>query len=130
MNKKGFTLMELLAILVILAVIAVITIPIILNVVENARRGSIRNSAYGYRDGINKFYLSKFSVDSSYSIENGEYSVSMLKNMGVFVSGREPGDSSWVIITNNVVISGCLEFEGYKVEITDGVVGTAMRGSC
>lgn len=130
MNKKGFTLMELLAILVILAVIAVITIPIILKVVENARRGSIRDSAYGYRDAINKYYLSKISVDSLYSIENGNYNISILREMGVTVSGREPENNSWVNIINNVVIGGCLEFEGYKVEISDGVVGTAVRGSC
>ena len=48
---KGFTLIELLAIIVILAVIAVITVPIILNVIDNAKKGSIKDSAYGFKDG-------------------------------------------------------------------------------
>ena len=39
-NKKGFTLIELLAIIVILAIIAVITTPIILNIIENAKKGA------------------------------------------------------------------------------------------
>ena len=38
--KKGFTLIELLAVIVILAIIALIATPIVLNIVENAQRGS------------------------------------------------------------------------------------------
>ena len=57
MNKKGFTLIELLAIIVILAIIAVITVPIILNIIENARRGAARSSALGYADSIKLAYV-------------------------------------------------------------------------
>lgn len=57
MNKKGFTLIELLAIIVILAIIAVITVPIILNILENARRGAARSSALGYADAIKLAYV-------------------------------------------------------------------------
>ena len=53
-NKNAFTLIELLAIVVILAIIAVITVPIILNVIDNAKKGSIKDSVYGYKDSINK----------------------------------------------------------------------------
>lgn len=56
-NKKGFTLIELLAIIVILAIIAVITVPIILNIIENARIGADRNSALGYADAIKLAYV-------------------------------------------------------------------------
>ena len=38
-KKNGFTLIELLAIIVILAIIAVITVPIILNIIDNAKMG-------------------------------------------------------------------------------------------
>ena len=40
MNKKGFTLIELLAVIVILAIIALIATPIILGVIDNARKNS------------------------------------------------------------------------------------------
>ena len=56
-NKKGFTLIELLAIIVILAIIAVITVPIILNIIENSKKGAATDSAYGYKDAIEKFYV-------------------------------------------------------------------------
>ena len=56
MNKKGFTLIELLAIIVILAIIAVITVPIILNIIENARQGAASNSVIGYGKSVELAY--------------------------------------------------------------------------
>ena len=41
MNKKGFTLVELLAVIVILAVIALIATPIVLNLIKTAKKGDI-----------------------------------------------------------------------------------------
>ena len=56
MKKKGFTLIELLAVIVILAVIALISVPIILNVVEKARKGAFEDSAYGIIDAAKLYY--------------------------------------------------------------------------
>ena len=56
-KKKGFTLIELLAIIVILAIIAVITVPIILNIIESARKGSAHDSAYGIRDTAKNYFF-------------------------------------------------------------------------
>ena len=49
-SKKGFTLIELLAVIVVLAVIALIAIPIITNVIDKARVGALKDSAYGILD--------------------------------------------------------------------------------
>ena len=56
MNKKGFTLIELLAIIVILAIIAVITVPIILNIIDEARNGAQKNSVIGYGKAVELAY--------------------------------------------------------------------------
>ena len=72
-NKKGFTLIELLAIIVILAIIAVITIPVITKTIENSRKGSATDSAYGYRDAVNKVYVDNLSEDSTYDTPNNTY---------------------------------------------------------
>ncbi|MDD2435536.1 MAG: type II secretion system protein [Bacilli bacterium] len=46
-SNKGFTLIELLAVIVILAVIALIAAPIIVGLIDDARKSSAANSAYG-----------------------------------------------------------------------------------
>ena len=63
-NKKGFTLIELLAIIVILAIIAVITVPIILNIIDNARKGAAKNSVTGYGKSVELAYT-QYQYDSN-----------------------------------------------------------------
>lgn len=46
-KENGFTLIELLAVIVILAVIALIATPIIMNVINDAKEGAFKDSAYG-----------------------------------------------------------------------------------
>ena len=45
-RNKGFTLVELLAVIVILALIALIATPIILNVINDAKKQAAKDSAY------------------------------------------------------------------------------------
>ena len=56
MNKKGFTLVELLAVVVVLAVVSIIAIPITINIIENARKGALEDSARGLMDAANNYY--------------------------------------------------------------------------
>lgn len=51
LNRKGFTLVELLAIIVILAVILVVAIPPILDAMDNSKKKSLENSAKSVASG-------------------------------------------------------------------------------
>ena len=44
MNRKGFTLIELLSVIVILAVIALISVPLILGVIDKAKKSAFKDS--------------------------------------------------------------------------------------
>lgn len=46
MKKKGFTLVELLAVIVILAIIALIAVPMVLDVIEKARKEAFKDSVF------------------------------------------------------------------------------------
>ena len=129
-NKKGFTLVELLAIIVILAIIAIIAVPIILNMIEEAKKGAFKSSANGYKDAVQKYYASNLTLNPTFRIPNNIYTPAQLKLMGVAVNGREPEGSSWVEINNNKVVEGCLEFDEYKVIIINGSVTDAEKGTC
>lgn len=54
-KRKGFTLIELLAVIVILAIIALIATPIILNMINDAKKSAAKDSAYGYIAGIENY---------------------------------------------------------------------------
>ena len=43
-RKNGFTLIELLAVIVILGIIALISVPIIMNIIEESRKGAFKAS--------------------------------------------------------------------------------------
>ena len=129
-NKKGFTLIELLAIIVILAIIAVITVPLILGIIDNAKEKAVTDSAYGYKDAVNKLYASKLLDNRDYKMEDRVYTISELNTEGLSVSGTEPDSNSWIQIENNNVKSGCLQFDEYKVDITNGNIGSAQKSEC
>lgn len=46
-NKKAFTLIELLAVIVILALIALIAVPMVIKIMTNARKSAAEDSSYG-----------------------------------------------------------------------------------
>ena len=58
-KKKGFTLIELLAVIVILAIIALIATPIVLNLINTARKGAFARSAEGVVKSANSFYAQR-----------------------------------------------------------------------
>ena len=129
-KNKGFTLIELLAIIVILAIIAVITVPIILNVIDNAKQGTAKDSAYGYKDAISKYYVSGMLEENSIQL-NGTYNVvdGKLGEYDIPFSGTKP-TSGYLIYKNNVLTNGCLTIDDYKIEFKNGEVVKTDKGAC
>lgn len=70
-QNKGFTLIELLAVIVILAIIALIATPIILNMINDAKKSARKDSAYGYLDAVEKYVsLAGSDLTTTYSSAN------------------------------------------------------------
>ena len=77
MKKNGFTLIELLAVIVILAIIALIATPIILGIINDARRESQKRSIELYASAVkNGIALSQLSTGKA--VKPGNYSSSTL----------------------------------------------------
>ena len=148
LKSNAFTLIELLAIIVILAIIAVITVPIILNIIENSKKGAASDSAYGYKDSVNKFYISelqnhnKLKLDGKYTVNsNGSLTPAEDNTFGfgdseygntlnVQVSGTIPS-SGKLRYSNNVLDGGCLVIDEYKITFkSDGSVDQTVKGNC
>ena len=81
-NKKGFTLVELLAVIVILAVILVIAIPRILDVIDSSKLSSFESSARMIISDAEKQYAinkvngieEELSCENTSKLNNNEYS--------------------------------------------------------
>ena len=68
--KRGFTLIELLAVIIILAIVALIATPIILDVVEDARKSAGLSEANMIYSGINNYCATedvKYQLDNNYT---------------------------------------------------------------
>ena len=111
-KNKGFTLVELLAVIVILALIALIATPIILNVINDAKKQAAKDSAYGYMDAVEKYIVSSELEDKS--IKDRTYSVEELNNMGVSVKGSTP-DNGNIEIKEGAVKNYNLGIDGYYI---------------
>ena len=138
LNKNAFTLIELLAIIVILAIIAVITVPIILNIIENSKKGAATDSAYGYKDAVNKYYVTELSkLENRDLVLQGEYTVkangvldgSGISNKEIPVSGDKPS-SGKLRYSNNVLNAGCLVIGDYSVIFEGGNTTSTTKGDC
>jgi prepilin-type N-terminal cleavage/methylation domain-containing protein len=73
---KGFTLIELLAVIVILAIIALIATPLILNVIDDSKKGAFKSSAYGIIEAAELQYATEIlgsdKEEKNYIYENGQ----------------------------------------------------------
>lgn len=144
-KNKGFTLIELLAVIVILAIIALIATPIILGVIEDARKSSAQSSALGYIDAVEK----QIAIDMLKTDAGEETTDRIVYTPGtaitvadigdkVKVKGTKPDDASTIKINDDGIISDgtCLKikiggndynvkYDGSKAEIVETCDTTA-----
>lgn len=73
--KNGFTLFELLAVIVVLALIALISTPIILNVIDSAKKGSFKETVNGVIRSANSYYAASLTDNTKASNITGTVNV-------------------------------------------------------
>ena len=113
MKNKGFTLIELLAVIVILAIIALIATPIILGIINDAKKQSGDRSAELYLDAAKKAIASyqashpdaDFSSVTTCDIKNdGKLDCNGIDDdIPVEMSGQKPNNGGKVLLSNGNV---------------------------
>ena len=123
-NKKGFTLIELLAVIVILAIIALIATPIILNMINDARKSAAVDSAYGYIEAVEyQNSMTMLNTEKYNKIADGEnIDVKTIDSL-VKVKGTRP-DSGTLTIEKSRVKNADLCINGFNI-IYDGEKASA-----
>lgn len=122
---NGFTLIELLAVIIILAVIALIATPVVLNVVEKAKKSAAESSIAGYADAIKLAqYEYMFSNDGALPANFS----TLIAGYTVTVSGQNPkcgqdvsgSPNGTVTLSNGVVTIASCELDGYTCSFEEG----------
>lgn len=111
-NTKGFTLIELLAVIVILAIIALIAVPVVMNIISNARQSASADTAYSVLKAAENYYMDQLMFNPTEAFNGAEF------NFGT------PGEGQ--------VAGTALEIQGTKP--TEGIItldpnGTAHIGA-
>ena len=128
-NKKGFTLIELLAVILILAIIALIAIPVVTNIINDAKKHALKDSAYGIIDATDLYFaknMKSITTNLEFDCSNNkcEASTNKLDFKGEVKEGK-------VKLFNDGKVSICIENEtyaAYKNAATDEV--TVAKGTC
>ncbi len=116
MNKKGFTLIELLAVIVILAVIALIATPMVLDTIDDAKKGAASSSAYSYMSGVETAMASYMITSSGKSYPAGSYDITKIEtDLNVSIKGSKPTKGNLCIGTDGTVIGASIMIDGYVV---------------
>jgi len=87
--KKGFTLIELLAVIVVLAILALVVTPIVLNIVENAQRGSDERSLEQYAKVMQSTYYELKMHDPSLTLEEYLDTVDTVSGVSLTYNGSK-----------------------------------------
>ena len=116
MKKKGFTLIELLAVIVVLAIIALIATPMILNTIDDAKKGSAKSSGYGYINSLETSLASYMLRNNGVSYSAGKYDIATLNtDLDVTVKGEKPSEGKVCVSSDGTVTKASLKVNGYIV---------------
>lgn len=132
-NKKGFTLMELLAVIVILSVLILLAMPAVLRLMENARKNAFQTET----ESLVKIAQTAYTNEAANSSYNGKtkicYTLDYLTSAGYTEKKFETGAGSIQIdITDSTNIeykvwykSGAYAYNGNTFdEVKDGKTAT------
>lgn len=135
MNKKAFTLVELLAVIIIIGVISVITIPKIQQTLEKTKKDIVKTSANGYIRTIEEYLLNekmnlkKTNLNGTYNINSDGVLYNSDQEYNIQIKGKKPINGT-LTYNKNELVSGCLTIDKYKVMFERGELNNIIKGTC
>lgn len=129
MKKNAFTLIELLAVILILGIIALIAVPIVTNIISDAKENAAKRSAESFIKAtdneilvsktennipVNRYYSNNQEEDSENILYDGTYTTDQLIEKGVKVKGTIPNSGN-VTIKKGQVVDCQLEINNYTI---------------
>lgn len=104
-NKKGFTLVELLAVIVILGVLLMIAVPAVQNVIKKTKNNATQKQAELFIDAAKKMAIIDEATNDKviYKLSDLDSSVDTNRFTGMVVASKENGSYKYYIYLNDSV---------------------------
>ena len=106
-QKKGFTLVELLAVIVILAIILVIAIPQIIETITKARIGSLESSVKLVADAVEREYSNALILGKTEEFKSKGNDCMTIGNLG-----SDYKSCTYTLDENTQEVAVCIEGQG------------------
>ena len=117
--KKGFTLIELLAVIIILAIVALIATPIVLDVVDDAKKSAAQSEANMIVSGINN-YCAAAEMKAQLGTGTDDCAAGTLSSVTGMVDLGNAEVVGSVTLSGNNVANITVSSNGYKVTLSSG----------
>ena len=139
-NKHGFTLIELLAVIVVLAIIALIATPIVMNTINNAKKGAAERSGENYIKQVEVAIATKRLDEgtSNLSSLDGEYTINdegnlegsnLTEPLVIETSGNRPTSGTIIVKDGEVQANSTMTIGDYTVTYNDGKCSATKNDS-
>ncbi len=126
-KNKGFTLIELLAVIVVLAIIALIATPIVMNTINNAKKGAAERSADSYIKQV-ETAIAENRVKTGNTVSDGTYEINndgniclnseCTEKLDINMNGDKPSSGTIKIINGQVESATDMVVKDYNVSYT------------
>lgn len=121
-KNKAFTLIELLAVILILGIIALIAIPMVLNVIKDAKKGALKDTASKILNAAEQKTVlddeEKIYIIQDGKLENNDLNIKIKKNIDFGIIVVYPDDSYTVVISDGKYCA--IGSNDSEVTVTDG----------
>ena len=126
-NKKGFTLIELMAVVIVLIIVIFLALNKVNKSTKNAKLNTIKANAISYVKSVNEFLESDALSSTRFKV--GKVKYDYLTSLGVNVQGTKPDDGTF-LLDDYEVLYACLKYDKYYVSYFNGDAQTPTKNSC
>lgn len=128
--RSGFTLIELLAVIVILAVISLISVFFMLNIIDSAKMGALKDSVYGVTSSAEYYYSGSLTE----TIETSEFicnNSGCINSSNVSLNYKGKIDEGRVKVFGDGSISVCIQNGDYAaLKLVNSADVILEKGTC
>lgn len=126
-NRKGFTLVELIAVVVVLIIVLLLAINRVRKSKQDAYSNALKANALSYIKAVDE--QAGLDVLESNRLKTGLFDIDVINSLGVKLSGDKP-NSALFCLNKYRVVSACVQYKDSQVLYENGEITSISKGDC